>query len=415
MTTTTTTGGSMLLITPRWARDGGVGAHVEMSAGLLAASGFRVTVLAARIESSHAPAGVTLMRSPELFDLSVPAQRRVGDALAQSPELVHLHEVSDPDVVRAARAVAPVVISAHGFTACTSGVHYFKPGEECSRPHGSGCVPNILLRGCAHARNPLGAAAQYGKTTRRLEALALSDLAVSYSTAIDRHLAQNGIASRALVPYFPTMALPGGAPFGERRRVVFAGRVVAPKGVHVLIRAAREVDAEFVVCGDGRQLEAMRRLARRLGVGERVRFTGWLDGEALAEELAAASVVAVPSVWPEPFGLVGIEAHAAGRPVVASATGGIADWLEDGVSGLTVAPGDDGRLAAALNALLTDPARSRAMGEAGRRSVAARFSPERHIEALSAAYRTARSAWEATRLEVTGGIRPPLGALAGEA
>ena len=53
----------------------------------------------------------------------------------------------------------------------------------------------------------------------------------------------------------------------------------------------------------------------------------------------------MPSLWPEPFGLVGIEALAAGRPVVASATGGIGDWLEDGVGGLMVPPGDPGALA----------------------------------------------------------------------
>jgi len=193
-------------------------------------------------------------------------------------------------------------------------VHYFRPGQECDRPHGTGCIPNLLLRGCAHTRNPLGLPTQYANATRGLEALRRADLAVSYSTAVDRHLAQNGIASRAIVPYFPTMAMPSGAPHGKHRRVVFAGRVVAPKGVDVLIRAARDVDGEFVVCGDGWRLEAMRRLAGRLGVAERVRFTGWLDAARLAEELAGASVVAVPSLWPEPFGLVGIEAHAGRTP-----------------------------------------------------------------------------------------------------
>ena len=146
------------------------------------------------------------------------------------------------------------------------------------------------------------------------------------------------------------------------RRVVFAGRVVKPKGLGVLIRAMRAVDAELVVCGDGMQLTAMRRLARRVGVERRVRFRGWLDAEQLAQELADASVVAIPSLWPEPFGLVGIEALAAGRPVVASLTGGIPDWLEDGVTGFGVQPGDVRALARALDELLADPARQQADG-----------------------------------------------------
>ena len=183
---------------------------------------------------------------------------------------------------------------------------------------------------------------------------------------------------------------------------MFAGRIVAPKGVGILIRAARDVEAEFVICGDGRGLGAMRALARRRGVEERVRFTGWLQADALAQELADASVVVVPSVWPEPFGLVGIEGFAAGRPAVGTATGGVGDWLQDGVSGLCVAPGDAGELARALNELLADPQRQRTMGIAGKAMIAARFSPEQHLAALLDAYATARSTREEDRARIQG-------------
>ena len=125
----------------------------------------------------------------------------------------------------------------------------------------------------------------------------------------------------------------------------------------------------------------------------RVMFKGWLGPEQLARELADASIVVVPSLWPEPFGLVGIEALAAGRPVIASATGGIADWLDDGVSGLCVTPGDVDALAHALNELLADPQRQRTMGLAGRESVNLRFSPERHLAGILDAYANARATW----------------------
>jgi glycosyltransferase involved in cell wall biosynthesis len=130
-------------------------------------------------------------------------------------------------------------------------------------------------------------------------------------------------------------------------------------------------------------------------VEQRVSFMGWLSADQLAEEFASSAIVVVPSLWPEPFGLVGIEALAAGRPVVASATGGITDWLDHGVSGLCVAPGDSHALAGALNELLADPARRRAMGDAGREAVKARFSPQRHVAALLEAYDSARTTWSA--------------------
>jgi glycosyltransferase involved in cell wall biosynthesis len=258
-------------------------------------------------------------------------------------------------------------------------------------------VPNLLARGCAHTHDPRWLPGSYRRAGRSREALSRADLVVSYSSAIDRHLATNRIARRKIVPLFTTMTPLSGSGHEQRRRVVFAGRIVAPKGLDVLLRAARWVDGQFVVCGDGVQLPAMRRLAHRLGIAGRVRFTGWLDEQQLSRELAEASVVAMPSVWPEPFGLVGIEALAAGRPVVASATGGVGDWLKDGVNGLAVEPGDASALAAALNTLLADPAKQAALGAAGRQQVAAEFSRERHVAELADAYGLARASWQLSR------------------
>ncbi len=383
---------SVLLVTPRWTRDGGVATHVMASATALATRGLDVTVAAARVEAPTPP-GVNVVHAHGLFDTSQPPERRLAEAASTRPSVVHLHQVDEPELVGYARRHAPVLVSAHGYTACTSGVHYFRPGQECTRAHGPGCVPNLGLRGCAHTSNPWRLPSSYRQASRGLQTLRLADLAISYSSAVNRHLSVNEVARRAVVPYFPTMATALGAGHEARRRVVFAGRIVAPKGIDVLIHAARTVEGEFVVCGDGWRLEDMRKLTRRLGLDERVNFKGWLDAGELARELAEASVVVVPSVWPEPFGLVGIEAFAAGRPVIASHTGGIGDWLEDGVSGLAVAPGDADALAQALQELLADPTKQQAMGAAGKRAVEARFSTERHLTAVLDAYRDARSAW----------------------
>jgi glycosyltransferase involved in cell wall biosynthesis len=388
---------SVLLVTPRWTRDGGVAAHVKASAGAMADRGMDVRVLAARIDPGEELPGVTLHESPELFRRNVNMQARLGDAVADAPEVVHLHQVDDPQIVTALQSAAPVVISAHGYTACTSGVYYFEPGQECTRGHGLGCVPNLLARGCAHTRHRKTLPVKFRNATRGRSALERADLAVSYSSAVDRHLAANGIGRRMLVPYFPTMPARHGSGHSGRRRVVFAGRIVWLKGIEVLIRAATQVEAEFVVCGDGRELDHMREQARRLGVDERVRFTGWLGAEELAGELADASLVVLPSLWPEPFGLVGIEAFAASRPAVASATGGVGDWLEHGVNGLGVPPADADGLAGALNELLADPERQRLMGIAGRDTVTRRFSAETHLAALFEGYQAARATWEAGR------------------
>lgn len=386
---------AVLMLTPRWARDGGVGAHVQRGAELLARAGSRVTVLVARIESDERISGVDVLESEKLFDREAPVNARLGDALSMDADVIHVHQVDDPALTEALRARAPIVMSAHGYPACTSGVYYFRPGQECTRGHGPGCGPNLIARGCAHRRNPMHLPTQYATATRGLRTLRSADLVVSYSTSVDRHLAANEIRERMIVPYFPTMAATAAGGHADRRRVVFAGRMTRPKGAHVLLRAARSVDAEFVFCGDGAHLEWMRRLARRYGLEQRARFTGWLSADDLARELSEASVVALPSVWPEPFGLVGIEGFAAGRPAVASATGGIGDWLQDGVSGLLVPPDDSRALARALEELLGDPERQARMGAAGRAHTLANFSPERHMRELLRGYARAKSRFAA--------------------
>ncbi len=397
---------SVLLVTPRWTRDGGVATHAIASASALAEHGLDVSVAAAHVDVAASPPNVTVFHAPRLFDTALAPAERLGGALSSLPTAIHIHQVDDPEIVTFVRRSAPTVLSAHGYTACTSGVHYFEPGHECARPHGAGCMPNLALRGCAHTRQVRRLPAAYRRVTRALAALGAADLVVSYSSAVDRHLSANGLVRRAVIPLFTTIPAEARPEHAARRRVVFAGRIVAPKGIDVLIRAAQKVDGEFVVCGDGWRLDRARRLVRRLGVEDRVHFRGWLGTDALARELAEASVLAMPSVWPEPFGLVGIEAFAAGRPVVASATGGVRDWLRDGVNGLAVEPGDHDALAHALNELLADPDRCETMGAAGRRLAAERFTAERHVSALLDAYRSARSGWEA-RAERMSQTAPP--------
>jgi glycosyltransferase involved in cell wall biosynthesis len=387
---------SVLIVTPRWVRDGGVGAHMMTSAAALAREGIRVSVLTARIEAEEEVPGVRVHHSPRLFK-TTRMDERFEQALSSNPDVIHLNQFDELDAVDHLRLSAPVVLSAHGYLACTSGVHYFGPGEGCTRAHGPGCVPNLIFRGCAHTRDPRWLPSSYRQATIALSALRRADLAISYSHAMDAHLRVNEVSRRRIVPYFPTLEAGAASGHERRRRVVFAGRIVPSKGAGTLIRAVRGLEAELVVCGDGWQLPSLRRLARRVGVEDRVRFRGWLAPAELAREFAEASVVVVPSLWPEPFGLVGIEAFAAGRPVIASATGGIPEWLQDGVSGRLVPAGDVRALSSALSEMLADPERQRTMGEAGRASVAERYTSAHHVAAVTEAYRAARARWASER------------------
>jgi glycosyltransferase involved in cell wall biosynthesis len=305
-------------------------------------------------------------------------------------DVVHLHNVTPAPFVTALRPSAAVVVSAHGYSCCTPETYYFSPGQECRRPHGPGCVANMLLRGCAHTKDPRGIPARYRDTSRRRRGLGQADAVVGYSTAMVRHLERNGLPNVHHVRLFSEAPLDP-SPLPSAPRLLFVGRVVAAKGLDVLLRAMTAVDAELDVHGDGWWLPEGRKLAQRLGVHGRVRFHGWSSPDALRAAYREARAVVVPSLWPEPFGLVGLEAMSYGRPVVGSATGGIVDWLRDGETGLAVRPGDHEALAAALATILRPDGNAERLAQAGVELVGGHFSPDDHVADLRSVYAHARA------------------------
>jgi glycosyltransferase involved in cell wall biosynthesis len=161
-------------------------------------------------------------------------------------------------------------------------------------------------------------------------------------------------------------------------RILSLGRLVERKGVATLIEALAAVPgAELVVAGgDGRddpEVHRLRAVAELFGVADRVLLVGPVRREDVPDLIRSADVVAcVP--WYEPFGIVPLEAMACGRPVVTSAVGGMLDTVVDGVTGVHVPPRDPGRLAAALRSLLDDRRHRFALGRAGARRVADRYT-----------------------------------------
>jgi phosphatidylinositol alpha-1,6-mannosyltransferase len=139
------------------------------------------------------------------------------------------------------------------------------------------------------------------------------------------------------------------------------------------------------IVGKGPQWEDVVGLHATLGLGETVTLLGDVSRERLAEEYVSADLFCLPSVQ-ESLGIVFLEAMAAGLPVVGCRAAAIPEVVQDGVTGVLAPPRDPAGLAAALEAMLADPERARAMGEAGRRAVAA-YTPERVAAGLLEAVR----------------------------
>ncbi len=198
----------------------------------------------------------------------------------------------------------------------------------------------------------------------------------------------NGVDLTAFTPP------PPGALTGLRPRLVFVGRVIPEKGVHVLLEAAgalRHLAFDVDVIGSSGQ-EPLSDYERRLradlhpGLGERVRFLRDLPRRDLGARLRTGHVMVVPSVWREPLGLVVGEGIASGMAVVASRAGGIPEIGGDACA--YVEPGDAAGLAAALEPLLTDPtalAAARAASLARRPALSWDLAHEKLVAGLAAA------------------------------
>lgn len=189
----------------------------------------------------------------------------------------------------------------------------------------------------------------------------------------------------AAEPQQPPAPRPAAGP-GERPfELLFVGRLVERKGVRLLLRALARAPGAPRCClhvvGDGPELEPLSQLTEELHLADRVSLHGFVSKEVLAARLAACDALVLPAVVDskgdtEGLGVVLLEAMSYGKPVLASAAGGITDIVRHGENGLLVPPGDVDALAAAIQSLAADPAAAARMGAAALNDVRERFSWE---------------------------------------
>jgi glycosyltransferase involved in cell wall biosynthesis len=168
------------------------------------------------------------------------------------------------------------------------------------------------------------------------------------------------------------------------RRVLFVGRLVYYKGVDVLIDAMARVQGTLLLIGDGPLEPELRRRAAAKGIQDRVVFLGHVSEEMLPAYYQAADVFVLPSVAKtEAFGVVQVEAMAAGVPVISTNLPTGVPWVnEDGVSGLVVPPGDAAALADALARLLSDGELRSRLGRGASERAGRLFSRDRMIRSF---------------------------------
>jgi glycosyltransferase involved in cell wall biosynthesis len=313
----------------------------------------------------------------------------------ERPDVVHFHTHDNPALIRLARSMAPTVRTVHNHNDYSAGGMKFlrRSQRACERKFGPLCLAYAMVERCNTVR-PAELARSYARTGGLLESDRELPVLIAASEYVRGCLIQNGVAGMRVhrLPYF-TDPVAETAPHRDARRILFVGRLTRTKGVDLLLRAVRKIRTEcrLTVVGDGPDLRRLRRLAAQLDLETRVEFKGWVPRQDHSAIYRDTAVSVVPSLWPEPFGIVGLEAMARAIPVVAFNVGGIGEWLQHEVTGYAVEPYNADDLARRLEHLVTDPAHRARMGEAAQQRARRDFSPQAHLQRLAQLYTAASS------------------------
>jgi glycosyltransferase involved in cell wall biosynthesis len=360
----------ILLVHDIYGSFGGAETNVLATAEALIGRGHEVGLLA-RSSSGRGEAAWRELFGESLYGLAGEPTSEIAARFA--PDVIYMHKCEDLAGIEALLAGgAPLVRMVHDHDIHCLRSYRYNPLTRriCTRPAGAHCVFPCMA---PLKRNRGGGLpfkwTDFGQKLRELASSRRFDLNIVATAFMKNELLINGFdpARIEICAPVPRAAEPLRSSFSDRNLLVFAGQVIRGKGVDVMLQALAKVRAPFeaIILGEGNHRTYCEKLCRRLGLEDRVTFKGFIPQVELRDFYREASAVLVPSVWPEPMGLVGLEAMRNSLPVVAFDAGGIRDWLRDGDNGFLVPWMDTSAFAGKIDALLADKQLGRAMGQRG--------------------------------------------------
>jgi glycosyltransferase involved in cell wall biosynthesis len=393
---------------------GGAETYIATVTAGLRARGIETT-LACALEAD--PHDDSQRLTPGLLNSDVESVRKL--LKQEQPDLIHVHLTDQPWLLGELAAVAPVVLAIQDHRVdCPTGTRYHTRFRKvCTVTPGLKCLAYNITHHCGSLR--ANATLQPYKQWRQArDAIRASSVEMQVFSEHMADQVEAVIGRRPFVTHYPTPSVATiearpttrsqpddllapsvtmvaatdartRAELDRRPVIVASGRLNQEKGFRVLLDSMNFVKqpVHLIIIGDGHDRPALEKQASQTTGGHRITFTGWLDPMDRDHWLSKAVLTVVPSMWPEPFGIVGLESMAAGKPVIGFAVGGIPEWLQDGVNGKLVAAGDIVGLARAIDALLSDPGSVETMGRRGRQLAENDFNLDAHLDALISHYR----------------------------
>jgi glycosyltransferase involved in cell wall biosynthesis len=387
----------ILMVHNRYRHSGGEDRSVEALCSLLRAYGHDVREHYVQ-NADHSPVELLATGLRSIWNGS--AASNVAAAIDDwRPDIVNVHNtfplLSWAILPAIQKRGIPLVLTLHNFRCACANSMFSRNGCDCNA-----CIESFFpwpairhrcYRSSITATLPVAFGIWLHKMGHTLENSAT--VVVAGSEFHKAKLLEAGLRPSCLRVCAPPITLPSPAPFQcdlpkVPGRVCYVGRLMQEKGIRVLLEAwatLKDVNKELLICGQGPDLEYVRIFARD---EPSVKWRGFLGGDEVLKIVQASMVLVNPSLVPETFGRVVVEAFACGTAVIASRVGGLPELVLEG-TGFLVEPGDPMALAAQLAKLLGDPLRTKALGERARREVQSRFDPQSVYDCTISVYRDA--------------------------
>ena len=308
------------------------------------------------------------------------------------PDVIYLHKLDSIACCLPYIGQIPIIRMMHDHDLCCPRRHkyFFYNNRVCHQPAGWRCYADLAFLERNHSKSGSIKITSIGNKLKEMQQNKKLDRIIVGSQFMYDELKMNGFdADRILVlpPCVPDKKI-NTSQLPENNHLLYVGQLIHGKGVDLLLHALTHVTEDFTctIAGTGNAEHSLKTMAENLGLAERVNFTGWVSNVSLSEYYNKARIVVVPSRWPEPFGMVGLEAMLHGRPVVGFDVGGIKDWLQHDKNGLLISEQDVKNMGHAINTLLIDDSLAIRLAKGAVETTRTRFNFKNYIDELESLF-----------------------------
>lgn len=310
-------------------------------------------------------------------------------------DIICIHSISNPFLIKQLNGIKPIVRFMHEPRMFCPGQGKFWRFEEkpCVQPFGLHCCVKAYTKGCNN-RHPKRILSSWRNTAFEIEeGNKIYEAIVVMSDYMKEEAIKVGFDSSKIHinPYF-TKSIESQEIDVEQKftnqKIIFSGRLIEHKGPHTfldivfpILKKHKHVKIEII--GDGPMLAKLRQAVVNAGLDEQIDFLGWLKAHTIKQKLLESTVFCFTSLYPEAFGIVGIEAMMAGTPVVGFDVGGSSTWLENQSSGYLIEPEDCAGFGRKIELLLTNKLVYDNLSSSSHEKAKNLFSKEVHLKKLN--------------------------------